>query len=162
MPEKGEQRERINGLVAVLLVVAALAADFVQILLIPAGPLIGSLISLVVFTFFSGCFFLLGVSYLDRNGATKFVIWMMSFVVEFIPLLNNIPAITLGVVSLILVTRYADGKDSALFKLSRKRRAAMNDQETVAAERRALDYQARDAMSQQYKMVESERNKREE
>ncbi len=162
MAEKGKTGQRIDGLMATLLILAALGADFLQTLALLGGPFLGSLISLIAFTFFSCWFFMLGVSYLDRNGAVKFVIWMCSFIVEFIPILNTIPAITMGVVSLVLMTRFADGKDSALFKLARRRRAKMDKEQLHLAERRALDYQARDAMGAQYRRVESKQNNDEE
>src|SRR5262245_1428954 len=59
-------------------------------------------------------FKLCGVNYLDRNAHTKLFVMLASVVIEFIPFINAIPALTLGALSVIVITRAEDGKNFLL------------------------------------------------
>lgn len=127
-PEAAPEKQRIHVLMAVALIAAALLADGAQILeLVPVvGFILGTFTSFMAFIIFTFWFKALGVDYLDRNGATKFLIWVLAFAFETIPLLNIIPATTLGVAALVLVTRQQDGKENSVFKLARLKKKHMS------------------------------------
>jgi|GEM_PF-6830794 len=129
---------RINFLWAFFLVGVALLIDALQGLLDLLGTIIPGLF--IVPWFMSGAAFilfflwfkLLHVNYLDRNASTKLFIMLASAVVELVPLVNMIPAITLGVVSLIVVSRMEDG-ENFLSNLSRDRRSKQSPEERAGS-----------------------------
>lgn len=104
-----------TALVMVLLAVFfdGLQDFFLLFNLIPiVGFILSALFSWLVTIFstviFGLWFFLCGVSYTDRKAATKLLIILSSVVVELIPIIDALPAITFGVVALIIVSRIED------------------------------------------------------
>ncbi len=116
----GRPKQRINTMVATSMVAVALCLDGLQTLMffLNGIPAVGTVIDFVVSTFISftaaaifGIWFaLLGVKYFSgKNAAKKTLIVMSSFIVELIPLIDALPAITFGVVAVIVQT-YAEDK----------------------------------------------------
>lgn len=172
MPQENEPKEqRIGILSAVLMTVTALLFDGMQIFstfvlnfVVPGSGFVGaefvSFISVVAFGIWFG---VKGVSYFDRNGAMKVIIMLTSVIVELVPIIDAIPAITFGVVSLILITRAEDGKPGLfgiLETVSGNRKAAMNDTQKVAAQKRADARIERDSRSLEAGEVERKRAKK--
>ncbi|MBY0110836.1 hypothetical protein K2Y00_02425 [Patescibacteria group bacterium] len=111
------EKARISITLALLMIIVALGFDMAQ-----AGtnflhviPLLGTAAALVL-SFFIGflaqCVFLIWFALLHVRGgekmkafAIRMLIHMATFVIEVIPVINAIPAITLGVVAIILVSR---------------------------------------------------------
>ena len=152
----GGGKQRIHVVIAFAMVATALLIDIVQILFewLPAvGPIIGWFFAAFGFIVFGIWFMLVGVNYLDRNGAVKVMVSLASCVVELIPFVDMIPALTLGVLSLILITRAEDGKPSMLFGLAARRQAAMKPEELAGARQRADATLERDAKSNASRMV---------
>jgi hypothetical protein len=114
--QAGEQRIKIP--MAILMVGVALIFDAIQFVLLyfnallGAGTVIDFVVSSVV-TFWASAIFWVwfkwkGVNYFDKNAAKKMLIMFGSFIVELVPLLDAIPAITAGVIALIIQTRIED------------------------------------------------------
>lgn len=103
---------RIGTITAGLMIGVAVLVDGLQFLL--TLTVIGSLVAMLVSAFawitFVLWFALLGVSYFDRGAATRGLILLSSIIVELIPLVNALPATTLGVVALVIHTRIEDKK----------------------------------------------------
>jgi len=116
-PER-QKRQRISVPVALLMVALALIFDGLQDLalfvnVIPAvgtvidfifSEMIAWLAAIIFFVWFA----VLGVNYGGKKAALKLLISLSSFIVELIPLIDALPAITVGVVSLIIITRAED------------------------------------------------------
>jgi hypothetical protein len=92
------------------MVAVAIGFDVAQLFL--DGTLIGSIGAPVIDFMAATCFFIwfavLGVNYSGKNGATKMLISLASFIVELIPIIDALPAITFGVAALIVQTRLED------------------------------------------------------
>jgi hypothetical protein len=93
---------------------------------------VSSFISLLAFMLFSLWFGRLGVSYLDRNAAVKLCLVIFSICSELIFFLNALPALTLGVVSLIIVSRFEDGKSKLFYKAKKRHLLASQAQRDQA------------------------------
>ncbi len=131
MPPQGEKRpQRIHILIAALMVGLAFLFDVLQFLstflnIIPGvGVVVSEYISFVSVIVFGLWFAFQKVSYFDRNGAVKLIIGIASTVVELVPFVDALPAITLGVLSLILVVR-AEDSGIDLNAVRKARRGAM-------------------------------------
>lgn len=121
-PTEGQKKQRINIPVAVLLIGTAFLFDAVQDVAFFANvvPGIGTAVAFIVSEFIAWLaaavffiwFSLLGVRYSDKNFALKLLLSMAAFVVELIPLLDILPAITLDVVVLVVLTRIEDTASS--------------------------------------------------
>jgi hypothetical protein len=110
---------RINSWTGGLLVGFALIIDLVQFLVsfLHVIPWAGNAVAFVVGTFLSffayislGVWFaLLGINYFSgKRAALKVLTLLATFGIELIPLLNAIPAVTAGVVTMIIVSRIED------------------------------------------------------
>jgi len=119
--QAGGPKQRISILTAFCMVALALALDAAQdfAIFLNALPVIGTAID-VVFSWFIAAlaaiifgvwFALLRVNYFTgKKAATKMLIMFSSVVVELIPFLDALPAITFGVVALIIQTRIEDSE----------------------------------------------------
>ena len=103
---------RIHTITAGLMIGVAVLADGIQFLL--TLTVVGSIVAMFVSTFvwivFLIWFALCGVSYFDRGGATRGLIVIASAITELVPFINAVPAITFGVVALIMHSRAEDRK----------------------------------------------------
>lgn len=115
----------IGNVTAGLLIGLALLFDGIQFLLTLTvlGALFSWLVTVIAWTIFLIAFALVGENYFQKNMARKMLITGASVVAELIPIINAIPAVTLGVVALIVQNRIeaAKGADGAP-RLSRIRR----------------------------------------
>lgn len=138
-------KPRIGIVTAILMVAVALMCDLFQ----AATSLLSSvegvgfallplawLASATTFSIFAVWFALLHVNYLDRNAAVRLFTIIVTFAAEFVPFFNVLPAITFGVVALINVTRYEDGK-SGMFVRAKRRYLSMNADERAQAQHSA-------------------------
>jgi hypothetical protein len=127
MAENAEasKTQRISVLTAVFMVAVAIGLDAAQdlALFLNALPVIGTAMDIVVSWFigalaaivFGVWFALLRVSYFTgKKAATKMLIMFSSVVVELIPFVDALPAITFGVVALIIQTRIEDSGTTGL------------------------------------------------
>ena len=103
---------RINTITAGLMIGVAVLADGIQFLLTLTviGSIVAMFISAFVWIVFLIWFALCGVSYFDRGGATRGLIMLTSAITELVPFINAVPALTLGVVALIIHSRMEDRK----------------------------------------------------
>lgn len=110
---------RVGSWTAGLLISVALLIDLLQFLVsfLHVIPWAGNAIAFVVGTFLSfvayislGVWFaLLGINYFTgKRAALKILTILATFGIELIPLLNMIPAITAGVITMIMVSRMED------------------------------------------------------
>jgi hypothetical protein len=151
-PQTGEKKARIGWITAGLMLGVALLLDAIQALGTLAGtalgmiPIVGigfvglgvvfaSYISIFSVCVFGLWFMVKGVSYLDRNGATKLIIVLSSTITELVGFINAIPAITFGVLALILISRAEDGKAGLLNMM--KRKSALGKKEMGAERQKA-------------------------
>lgn len=113
-----KKKQRINIVVAFFMMVVAVLFDLAQFLIsfFHVIPVAGNAIA-VVFTWFLSIvsafsfglwFALLGVSYFGKNSGKKLAIVLGSTVAELVPIINALPAISLGVFLLILQTKLED------------------------------------------------------
>lgn len=96
-------KDKINLGVAFLLVAVALILDGIQFLLTLTviGSIASPILTVFAWTLFFIWFAMLGVNYFDKDGAVRLFTALASIVTEMIPVINALPAITLGVVALI-------------------------------------------------------------
>lgn len=106
---------RIHTITAGLMIGVAVLADGIQFLLTLTviGSIVAMFVSAFVWIVFLIWFALCGVSYFDRGGATRGLIMLTSAITELIPFINAVPAITLGVVALIIHSRIEDRKQNS-------------------------------------------------
>jgi ribosomal protein L25 (general stress protein Ctc) len=134
---------RIGTLTASLLVGTALIFDALQGLVtlvasVPIPPLqpiivLAWYLSGLAFTIFLLWFKFLGVNYLDRNANVKLLTIILAFAFESVPIVSMIPALTLGVVAMIVISRYEDG-EMGLMNRAAKKRKNMTQKERYSAE----------------------------
>lgn len=120
---------RVGSWMTALLVSAALLIDLLQFLVsfLHVVPWIGNAIAFVVGTFLSfvayisfGVWFaLLGINYFaGKRAALKILTILATFGIELVPLLNMFPAITAGVITMIIVSRMEDAAGTSTRGLS--------------------------------------------
>lgn len=104
---------RIGNVTAGLMIGVALLVDGIQFLLTLTviGSVVAMFVSVFVWISFVIWFALHRVSYFDRGAATRGLILLGSVIVELIPMINALPATTLGVAALIFHTRIQDKKN---------------------------------------------------
>ena len=141
---------RIGNFSAALWLGLAVIFDGVQFLVsfFHVIPYAGNAIAFVVTTFislaawilFSICFALFHrVNYFSgKKAALKLLAVFGSVVIEIIPLLNALPAITSGVLLIIVATRIEDtvGDEKSLTKVKDARERRMQEAQTAEAQRR--------------------------
>lgn len=138
----------IGGVTAGLLIGLALLFDGIQFLLTLTvlGSLFSWLVTVIAWTTFLVAFALVGESYFQKNTARKMLISGASIVAELVPIINAIPAITLGVIALIVQNRIEAGesaKDEALARLARRKWQQSSMQQAGQAARNAREMQQR-------------------
>src|SRR6185437_5296383 len=115
----GERKQRVTAITAIFLVGTALALDLLQdlALFVNVIPALGQalyvaaswFISILAAIVFGIWFAILGVNYFTgKKAAMKVLIAFASLVVELVPFLDALPAITFVVVALIIVTKTED------------------------------------------------------
>lgn len=116
-------RMRVSVLTALFMMIVALLFDMLQFFVsfLHALPVIGNAAA-IVFTWFLGViatisfalwFTLLGVSYFGKNSTKKLTVVIGATVAEMVPIINALPAITLGVAAIILIARSEDSKGAS-------------------------------------------------
>lgn len=146
-------KQRIGDLTAGLLLVSAALVDLVQFLLdlTVLASIAASLITIVSgFTFWLW-FMMLGVKYTGPGAGRKVLLAFASIAVEFVPVVNALPATFAGVLGIIVATRAEDARANAGKKVTP--RTAMATARTLrmraSRERRADQArQQRDAAQQ--------------
>jgi hypothetical protein len=130
---------RIGGVTAGLMIGTAIAFDAVQglLTLTVVGSLLSFLVTIVAGIIFALWFMFNGVSIFGQNAAKKALISLSSFVVELVPLIDALPAITFGVVALIAQARTEDMKKNAQ-EMSAAKARALARAAAVAAQRSRL------------------------
>lgn len=113
MPEKSDSVEyRVSNTTAGFIIAVALLCDGAQFLLnfIPAiGQMLSWLITFSALAVFALWFALLGISYFSGKKASSKVLSLLSAtVVEMVPIINAVPAITMGVIGVIVASRAED------------------------------------------------------
>lgn len=154
-PQK--QKRKIGNVTAAFMIGAAILFDALQFLvtflhLIPAvgnaaAVALAWFITVLATATFGVWFALVGVNYFTGKGAGKrFLIVLSATVVELVPIIDAVPAITLGVVFLILQTRLEEGhigpKDlvDAGTALTESRTAALRKTRELLQQREASGY----------------------
>ncbi|MEK7510611.1 MAG: hypothetical protein AAB582_00010 [Patescibacteria group bacterium] len=89
--------------VAFLMVAVSLIIEGAQILLtfLGIGIIATPVLTVFAWTLFFIWFAMLGVSYFDKDGALRLLTALSSVAVELVPIINAVPALTLGVAALI-------------------------------------------------------------
>lgn len=100
--------QRIGNTTAVMMICVALFFDALQILATVAviGVVIGPLVSLFAFLTFFTWFKIKGIPFVA--GRKRVGVWVLTGLAEFLPLLGAIPAVTLGIIAVILITKAED------------------------------------------------------
>lgn len=144
-----EHKKRVGNITAGIMIATAVLFDGLQALLILT--VLGSLLS-YFFTFlatiiFSLWFLLLKVNYFGKGSGNNLLIALGAAVTELVPFINAFPAITAGVVGLIVQSRIQDAKEHntspdpkklvAVARLARMRQARSRLQEAAATAREA-------------------------
>lgn len=101
-------KQRIGNVTAFLMISMAVIFDAVQFLLnfIPGlGQIAGLFITFLTATIFGLWFLLLGVSYFGgKKAGLKMTAAFGSVITELVPIVSALPAITMGVVVIIIAT----------------------------------------------------------
>ena len=119
MAEETPQKPRIGGFTAGLLITFALLCDVLQFLFsfFHVIPWIGNAVAFVVVLFITivsyvvlGLWFaLLRINYFTgKRAALKVLTMLATFSIELIPLLDSLPAMTAGVLTMVIVSRIED------------------------------------------------------
>jgi hypothetical protein len=111
--ERGEGRVsyRIGGVTVAFMLALALVLDLVQILLTltGVGALLAWLVTAVGTTAFGIWFLLMRVNYFSgRKAAQKMAATLAGVVAEFVPVINALPAMTISVIAVVLLSRAED------------------------------------------------------
>lgn len=145
---------RIHTIMAGLMIGLAVLADGIQFLLTLTviGSIAAIFVSAFVWIVFLIWFAVCGVSYFDRGGAVRGLILISSVITELVPLINALPATTLGVVALIIHSRIEDrkrnnipqrqGSDAALVRTAMQNVQRSNAIEAARVARQARNQQA--------------------
>lgn len=118
-------RYRVSNVSLGFMLALAVVFDLLQFLLTltVVGALFTLLFGFVGFIIYAIWFLILGVNYIQgRKAAAKLGTLIATWVVEFMPLLNALPSMTVGVLLIALISR---AEDRATFK---------EEQEAVAQE----------------------------
>ena len=150
-------QQRIGNVTAGAIIAIALIIDGVQFLL--TLTVVGSIIAAAM-TFLAGFgfwlwFSILGVKYIGKDGSKKLLIGITSFITELVPIVDALPATTLGVVLIIIQTRIEDARENAGKKVTQrtalasvraqKMQAARSQRADAARASREEEQQARHA-----------------
>ncbi|MES2668469.1 MAG: hypothetical protein V4644_02160 [Patescibacteria group bacterium] len=145
---------KVGNITAGLMVALALLIDGVQFLLSLTVLLLplSIFVTFIGFVTFGLWFALCGVNYMS-GGGKKLLTGLAATVTELIPVINAVPATTLGVVAIIAQTRIEDAREHAGKKVSprtamaaarlQKMRAARSDRAAASREARENAEEAR-------------------
>lgn len=111
-----KKKHTIGTVTAGLMIAFALVFDGIQALLTVSVFLLPFSIFVTFFSVigFSIWFALLGISYSGRFGAARILTMIATAVAELAPIINALPAITAGVIGLIVLSRFEDMKQSLI------------------------------------------------
>lgn len=135
-------QQRIGNVTAGAIIGIALIIDGLQFLL--TLTVVGSVIAAAM-TFLAGFgfwlwFSILGVKYVGKDGSKKLLIGITSLITELIPVVDALPATTLGVVLIIIQTRIEDARTNAGKKVTQRTAlAAARAQKMQAARAQRAD-----------------------
>ncbi len=135
-------QQRIGNVTAGAIIAIALIIDGLQFLL--TLTVVGSIIAAAM-TFLAGFgfwlwFSILGVKYMGKEGNKKLLISLTAFITELIPIVDALPATTLGVVLIIIQTRIEDARANAGKKVTQRTAlAAVRSQKMQAARAQRAD-----------------------
>jgi hypothetical protein len=115
-PVTGKPKHRVGNVAMMLMLMASILLDGVQILL-QFIPIIGQIISLLLgvlaAVFFALWFMLLGVNYFSgKKAGVKLAAVFSSVIVEIIPIVDALPAISFGVLAVIMASRSEDKRNA--------------------------------------------------
>lgn len=105
-------QHKVGNVTAGFMLALALLIDGIQFLLAltAIGSIVGSVMAPLAAFGFWLWFALLGVKFTGPGAARKALTGLGSLVAEFIPLINALPAVTLGVAATILIERIEEKK----------------------------------------------------
>lgn len=122
-----DTKHSVGNVTAGLMVVTALLFDGVQALLTASVFLVPfSLFFTILYTIIFGIWFLLLGVYAGRGAEKRLAMSALGAIVEFIPVINALPAVTASVIVTIFLSRRADGS---------KRKAVPAKKRLASAER---------------------------
>jgi len=103
-----EKKQTIDNITAGLMIVAALLCDGLQALLTLSVVLLplSILVTIMVIA-------MLGVKYVGHDGGKKLLTMLATTVAELVPVVNALPAVTAGVLGVIVQTRIEDARRNA-------------------------------------------------
>lgn len=120
---------KVGNVTAGAMVAVAVVIDILQglLTLTVLGSVVSLFISLIAGFGFWLWFAILGVSYLSKGAGKKIALSAATFVIELIPFVNAIPAMTVSVLGIIIIERQNEKNEA---------RRHGNPQRTVAAQQR--------------------------
>ncbi len=119
-----EIRYRITGVTGCFMIAIAVLLDLLQILftITLIFALAADLVTFIAAGIFGLWFLILGVSYTGGSrGMMKFMTAILSSVTELVPVIDAMPALTIGIATIILASR---AEDREQFAASTKEAAA--------------------------------------
>ncbi|MDB5264978.1 MAG: hypothetical protein JWN64_549 [Parcubacteria group bacterium] len=136
-----KKKYRIGGTAAGFMIGTAILFDAIQFLLTLTviGSLVTFLVTILATIVFALWFALLGESIFKQNAAKKALISMASVITELVPVIDALPAITLGVVALIAQSRSEDRKGKGAEMDPIKARAAARMAQRLLAKSNAME-----------------------
>ncbi len=152
-----ENKQRIGNVSAGFMIGVAAIIDLVQFLLTLTAVLVPLAVLCTFFsaTMFAIWFMIYGVKYVGHDNGKKLLIALASTVAEFVPVINALPATTVGVIGIIVQSRIEDARANTGKKVTprtamavaraRKMQAARTQRADAARESRQEDRQARHA-----------------
>ena len=107
-----EKKHTVGNVTAGLMLAAALLFDGLQFLLTLSVLLLplSLFLTFLSMTMFFLWFALLGVKYTGSGGGRKLLVMLAASVAELVPVVNALPAVTAGVVGVIVQTRIEDAR----------------------------------------------------
>jgi len=107
-----EIQYRVGSFATGFSIVIALLFDCLQFILnfIPVmGQVVSWFITFFAFSIFTVFFALLGVNYFSgKKASAKIISFLSSAVIELVPIVNALPAMTLGIIGILVAVRYED------------------------------------------------------
>jgi hypothetical protein len=107
-----DKKHTVGNVTAGLMIAVALLCDGLQFLLTLSVLLLplSIFVTVTCVTMFFLWFALLGVKYTDHGGGKKLLTMLAASVAELVPVVNALPAVTAGVLGVIVQTRIEDAR----------------------------------------------------
>ncbi len=141
-----ERKHKIGNVTAGMMIVTALVVDAIQafltfsVFLLPLSVLITFMAATMFFLWFA----LSGVKYIGNDGGKKLLLALASTVAELVPVINALPATTVGVVGIIVQTRIEDARANTGGKVTPRTAMAAARLRKIKAARAARTDSARE------------------